>query len=194
MKKTILIAYSLLIVISSSAQFSFGFKAAAGASNTPYEGLDYKMRPSLAAGGYLKYQHNKIYFQSEFMWTLKGYKYTTVGNDTEHTSYHYLNMPLLAGFLVGNTFSIEIGPEFGYLLNGEGAKMQDRETKKYDLGAAAGFALRLTDKVNIGARYVQGLIKVDRLVIGGMPPVTEPETRELGKNQSFHLSLSMTIN
>lgn len=63
MKKTILIAYSLLVVVSTSAQFSFGIKTGAGLSNTPYDGLEFKVRPSFNGGVYFQHQtHKKIHF------------------------------------------------------------------------------------------------------------------------------------
>lgn len=109
-------------------------------------------------------------------------------------SYHFADVAVLIGYLITNNFSIQIGPEFGLLLKRAANKRSDRDTKKFDRGAAAGFAQRLNGKISIGARYVQGLIKVDEVAIAGMPPVTAFEIIDLGRNQAFHINLLMQIN
>lgn len=104
-----------------------------------------------------------------------------------------MNLPLLAGFLLSDHFSIEMGPEFGYLLNRAANKGSYRDTKKIDLSGSGGFSLRLNDKIIVGVRYTQGLINVDQLVITGMPPFAQPERRGLGKNQALHVNLLISL-
>jgi len=95
---------------------------------------------------------------SEFDITVKSTNATFEGT----VKLNYINLPLMAKFYVSEGFSLEVGPQVGFLLSatdeGEG---YDDDIKEYikglDIGANVGLGYKLEGGLNFGARYTLGL-------------------------------------
>lgn len=82
---------------------------------------------------------------------------------------HYLDIPVLATFKLGDDADIHVGPYFGYLVGvntstegtlGNGYTELDRDDyQKWDYGLAAGVALNF-QPLSVGVRYNYGLNKI----------------------------------
>jgi len=78
----------------------------------------------------------------------------------------YLNLPIMAQFQVADGFSIEVGPQFGFLMSakieadGEEEDIKD-DVKGLDLAAGVGVNYAMASGLNFGARYNLGLSNVN---------------------------------
>ena len=93
---------------------------------------------------------NKFSIQPELLYSRQGAK---VGSK----KLNYINVPVLVKFYPINKFSIEAGPQVGYLLSIKGGTLSKSDYKKIDLSAVMGFNYQLNDEIGIGARYNLGL-------------------------------------
>ncbi|NND80281.1 MAG: PorT family protein, partial [Maribacter sp.] len=74
----------------------------------------------------------------------------------------YLNLPLMAKFYVAEGFSLEAGPQVGFLLSAKdvydgGEDDWSDITKGIDFGLNFGIGYKLQSGLNFGARYNLGL-------------------------------------
>jgi hypothetical protein len=107
----------------------------------------------------------KFSFQPELLYSAQGSDYSddffegTVKVD-------YLNLPLMAKFYVAEGFSLEAGPQVGFLLSAkdvyEGGEDDWSDiTKGIDFGLNLGVGYKLESGLNFGARYNIGLSDVN---------------------------------
>lgn len=85
---------------------------------------------------------------------------------------NYLNIPILAKFyLIEEKLSIDLGPQFGFNLNGKRRVKRDKTTiltnvsdqiKTFDFAVVMGASYRLTELLDVQARYNLGLTEVWR--------------------------------
>ncbi|ULC60863.1 PorT family protein [Flaviramulus sp. BrNp1-15] len=79
----------------------------------------------------------------------------------------YLNIPLMAKYYVVEGFSVEAGPQIGFLLsaNNEEEGFDDEDIKDdlkgIDFGINFGLGYKLDGGLNFGARYIIGLTDVN---------------------------------
>ena len=78
----------------------------------------------------------------------------------------YLNIPLMAKYYAGENFSIEVGPQVGFLLSAKNeydfaGESTEEDIKDYvkgiDFGVNFGLGFKLESGINFGARYNLGL-------------------------------------
>ncbi|WAC02881.1 porin family protein [Lacinutrix neustonica] len=130
----------------------------------------------------------KFSFQPEIMYSAQGastsYSETqNFGGDTysyeeeEKAKLNYINLPLMGKFYVAEGFSVEAGPQIGFLisakgeyeysetLNGvtqSGSEEEDIENiSSVDLGVNFGLGYKLDNGLNFGARYNLGLSNIN---------------------------------
>lgn len=107
----------------------------------------------------------KFSFQPELLYSAQGSDYSddffegTVKVD-------YLNLPLMAKFYVAEGFSLEAGPQVGFLLSAKdvydgGEDDWSDITKGIDFGLNLGVGYKLESGLNFGARYNIGLSDVN---------------------------------
>jgi hypothetical protein len=108
----------------------------------------------------------KFSVQPELVYSAQGAKYTmSEGYDGKY-KLDYLNVPVLAKFMVAEGFSIEAGPQVGFLLSAkeEYTSTGDSGTddikdslKGTDFSAAIGLGYKTESGLNFAARYNLGL-------------------------------------
>lgn len=172
MKKILLIALICHLAYSNSfAQIKYGIKAGLNYVNNVQgigeENIN-KYKISYHFGGYSIFEiSDKIGIQSEILYSNKGYKFDATDLSREgNLNLNYINLPILAGYSISNSFKVNFGPEFGYLLSAKSkfdsstVDVGDIWDNNIDLGIATGIALDLTSKFMIEMRYSHGLISV----------------------------------
>ena len=98
--------------------------------------------------------------------------YSAQGSDYEEDSFSgsvkadYLNIPVMAKFYVGEGFSVEAGPQVGFLMSAKDEYDDgDEDIKDFlkgtDFGVNLGVGYTLDSGLNFGARYNLGLSNVN---------------------------------
>ncbi|MEM5540005.1 porin family protein [Olleya sp. AS48] len=122
----------------------------------------------------------KFSFQPELLYSAQGASDTFEDefDKEEYTiKYDYINLPLMAKYYVAEGFSIEAGPQIGFLINSEAEyeytnkefpEFNESETNdikdftnSIDFGVNFGLGYKLESGLNFGARYNLGLSNVN---------------------------------
>ena len=85
--------------------------------------------------------------------------YSTQGS--KDLKLEYLSVPILLKFyMVSDTFSFELGPQFSVLINDDAPKTFDSKTA--DLATVFGLGYNLTDTIFVQGRYVYGISEISK--------------------------------
>lgn len=170
MKKIVLSAIALVAVaVSANAQqVKFGPKAGLNISNLSGSN-DLESRIGFHVGAVAEIVlSDKFSIQPEVLYSTQGAKYssTILGTTIEgNINNDYINVPIMAKYYIIEGFSVEAGPQIGFLAKSEG-KMGDETTdtkdnfKSTDFGINFGLAYDLPMGLFFNARYNLGLSKV----------------------------------
>jgi len=168
MKKLILLVAVMLFAFNVNAQgVDFGVKAGVNfASIGGDEADDFGSRTSfhfgVTAGIGVSDNFN---VQPELVYSSQGASLDIEGIDAD-IKLDYVNLPIMAQFQVADGFSIELGPQFGFLMSakveadGEEEDIKD-DLKGLDIGAGVGVNYAMASGLNIGARYNLGLSDIN---------------------------------
>ncbi len=100
----------------------------------------------------------KLYIQPELLFSAQGARYNNYnfnGRDY-NVNLNYLNVPVVAKYYIIKAFTVEAGPQIGFLVS---SKNIDNE-KSVDLGFNFGGGYNFTDNFSVGIRYTAGLSNV----------------------------------
>lgn len=111
-------------------------------------------------------QLNKaVSIQPELQYSLQGFSIGGFGK----IGLHYISLPVLAKLNMGKNASILVGPQVSYLANariGVGSDLfsinYDGAFQKWDASVVAGGEYKISEKVNLGGRYLYGLNNVNK--------------------------------
>jgi len=163
----------------------YGSKIGVNIANiTGDETDDLNTKTSLLAGAVAEIMiSDEFSFQAELLYSAQGAKsdYSETLDDVtfRYTSVklEYINVPLLAKFYITEGFSLEAGPQVGFLItadrefektdNGEiekGEKDILDEIKGIDFGLDFGLAYKLESGIFLSARYNLGLTNINDIV------------------------------
>jgi hypothetical protein len=166
MKKIILTAAAVFAFSFANAQdMKFGAKGGLSmSSNTLGE------HTSLLAfhlGGFAEFKiSGKFAVQPELLYSAQGGKVSAGGADYT-TNLNYINIPVMAKYYVADAFSIEAGPQIGFLMS---AKSDGTDIKEFcnstDFGLNLGAGYNLNETMSLGLRYNMGLSNVIKDVAG----------------------------
>jgi hypothetical protein len=107
---------------------------------------------------------DKFSFQPELLYSSQGDKMSIDGMDIDF-KFDYLNLPLLAKYYVAEGFSLEAGPQIGFLLSskveGNGVSIDIKDViKGIDFGFDFGLGYKLENGINFAARYHLGISNI----------------------------------
>ena len=170
-----LVKLTLIIIILGSAtayaqEAAFGIKAGVNLTALKLDDPEasYDSRTGFHAGLFLRGKFNKIGIQPEVLFfTQAGTRKVALG--TVEESFTYLSIPVIIKFYPAAGFNLQVGPQFGFLIDGElkrefgGIKSTEDITEQYKssdvsislgLGYDFGFGLNLDGRYNIGVKDI----------------------------------------
>lgn len=173
MKKVMLFsAIALLAFTTAHAQgVIFGARAGVNFATINSDNFDsFDGRTSFHLGVVSEIQLGETFsFQPELLYSSQGSDYSDP-DFSGTVKLDYLNLPLIAKYYVAENFSLEVGPQIGFLLsaNDEGESdgfTYDEDIKEFikgiDFGINFGVGYKLDSGLNFGARYNLGLSDVN---------------------------------
>jgi hypothetical protein len=198
MKKLIVTALAVIgITAMSFAQDGGGgirLGAKVGANLNKISGQSFSDGFDLAyhVGGFLEIDFNKRWgIQPEVLWSQSSTKRTSFNtlypsqinpfNTEEKVKLDYLSIPVLLRYNVGKVVTLNVGPQFGILLNQDKTLLQNGETafKKGDFSMVAGAQLNF-DFLRIYGRYNIGLQNINDI-----------DNKDKWTNQQIQLGLGL---
>lgn len=155
---------SVLAVFSfmqaGAQQANFGLKAGYNSSSVQIsDGADYDSKSGFHAGGFV-HIHISEHFavQPELVFSMQGGKI----NDDNKLNLNYINVPVLAQYMVNDGFRLQTGPQVGFLVSAE-REIGDLEIdvddtyNSVDFSWAFGAGYIFKSGLGIDARYNLGL-------------------------------------
>ncbi len=179
MKKIILTAAAVFAISFANAQdVKFGAKAGLNISNITGDGTeDTSSKIGFQVGGFAEIKiSDKFAIQPELLYSAQGAKdkYSEEGYSYKATGKSaYLNIPVMAKYYVAKGFSLEAGPQLGFLMS---AELEETETEfgksettstdikefynSTDFAFNLGAGYDVTENINLGVRYSIGLSNI----------------------------------
>ncbi|WP_417886191.1 porin family protein [Zunongwangia sp.] len=162
MFKNYVIALLMIVGVSVSAQnVDFGVKGGLNFATMAGDASEADGVTSVHIGGLAEIGLNDFFaIQPEIMYSGQGADF-----DGVELQIDYINVPVLAKFLVADGFSLEVGPQFGFKVNSEVKQDNvsvdnDDYTNTFDFSAAFGASYKLDSGLFFQARYNRGLTNV----------------------------------
>ena len=163
MKKTILITVLLLAAsVNMHAQLlQIGVKAGLNYANFTNATIQTDAITSYHAGlvAELKLM-DKFAIQPELLYSTIGASYKNAGDEFKK-ELGYIAIPVLAKIYLGNSFSLELGPQASFLLSERG-DFDATDANTFDFALAGGLGLKVTKNIFLQGRYVLGLTEVSQ--------------------------------
>lgn len=176
MKKIFTMAALIAIGFGANAQQEVKYGPKAGVNFATLSNTDNsKMLTGFYVGAVAEIKFNdKFSVQPELVYSAQGVKqefsetFMNVTMSYKNTiKVDYINIPILAKYYIVDGFSVEAGPQFGFLVKGESKSDEGKEDikknlKSFDFGIGAGLAYDLENGFFVNARYNFGLSDVDK--------------------------------
>ncbi len=163
MKKIILSAVAVLAFGFTNAQdVKFGAKAGLNISNVSGES-DSKSKAGLALGVFAEIKvSDKFSVQPELLYSVVGAKSNA---SSDKINLAYFNIPVMAKYYVADKFSLEAGPQIGFLssakyVQGSSSANIKELYKSTDFGLSFGAGYDIAKKIAVGVRYTAGLSNI----------------------------------
>ena len=160
MKKIILTAVAVCAFSFANAQDTkFGAKVALNIATLTGDVGDASSLVGFQIGAFAEFKiSQKFAIQPELMYSTQGASSDSGGD----LKLDYINIPVMAKYYVAKSFSLEAGPQIGFLVSakadGEDVKDFVKSTDfSFNLGAGYDF----TEKLSAGLRYNFGLSNID---------------------------------
>lgn len=160
MKKTILIIALLTISSSMKAQLlQLGVKAGLNYANFTGTEIQTDAITSYHAGLLAEIKlMDKFAIQPELLYTTQGASYKEAGEEFKN-ELGYIAIPVLAKIYLGQSFSVELGPQASFLLS-EKNDFDLEDSNTFDFGLAGGLSYKITKNIFVQGRYVLGLTEI----------------------------------
>ncbi|WP_395043781.1 porin family protein [Flavobacterium sp.] len=163
MKKLLFAAVAVIAFGSANAQETkFGAKAGLNMSNLTGDVEDNSMKVGFHIGGFVNIGiSEKFSVQPELLYNTGGAKFT--GGSTNLS---YLSIPVMAQYNITEEFSLEAGPQIGFLMSandkadGGGSVDIKDSLNSTDFGLNLGLGYDVAENINIGLRYTIGMSNI----------------------------------
>lgn len=167
--KKILLSAMAIVALGTAAQaqdMKFGVKAGLNVANLGGDAETEGSRMGLHIGGVAEFMIAENFaIQPEVLYSMQGAKVNSIDEDfsvtEEDVKLDYINIPIMAKYYIAEGFSLEAGPQVGFLMS---AKVGDTDVKdgykSIDFGLNGGVGYALDMGVFFQARYYIGLSSV----------------------------------
>lgn len=165
MKKIIFTAAAVFAMTFANAQdkkggssdIKFGVKAGYVNANYGADADEGDARSGFYLGGLVDFAiSEKFHVQPELLYTMEG-------NAEDEFDLNFVRIPVMAKFYVADAFSIQAGPQFGFVAGGGEAK---DFMKSFDFGLGIGAGYELESGLFFDARYNFGLTDINDFPAG----------------------------
>ena len=168
MKKILLLAAALTVSAAAYSQnIQWGAKAGlnmSSISNTD----DADPKISFHAGVFADVQINDfLSFQPELLYSRQGDVFKDGSDYKVWSQYNYVNVPLVVKLYVTEKLSVNIGPQFGFVIDAwsrvkfdgstDSEKIDSDAYNSFDASAAMGLTYNMCQNIDVYARYNLGL-------------------------------------
>lgn len=183
MKKVILSAIAVMAFGMANAQdVKFGLKGGLNVSNFSgdTEGIDFKSRFGFNVGGFVEIKFSeKFALQPEVLYSTQGAKVDNFNLDVDGIgtvnadvafNLAYINVPVMFKYFAAEKFSLEAGPQIGFLVSAEtktkvdgygSSKVDIKDNfESIDFGLNLGAGYDFTENFSAGVRYNLGLANI----------------------------------
>ncbi len=169
MKKVCLVAIAAMFSLSSinAQDIKFGAKAGVNFASIGGDDVgDLDGRTGFHVGVIAEISiSEKFSVQPELLYSAQGAKESFEGQEIKLNA-DYLNVPIMAKYYVAEGFSIEAGPQIGFLMSAKakvGSEEEDLKDsiKGTDFGINFGVGYKMDSGLNFGARYNLGLADIN---------------------------------
>lgn len=131
-------------------------------------------------------------FQPEILYSAQGDKETFEGTDVKY-KLDYLNVPLMVKYYIYEGFSLEVGPQLGFLLSskaeGDGVSIDLKDMMNtFEFAMDFGLGYKFENGINLAARYnlgVSNIVKNNGSILG------EPMSSDNSKNHNEVVQVSV---
>ena len=188
--KLISLAIASLIFSSAFCQVTFGVKAGTTINKITGKSFNDQFTFGYHLGGFATiHLGKKISIQPEVLWnqvnTDTSSKFSSVYqfNHIDKIKLGYLSIPILLNYNVSNLLALQVGPQFGILMDQNKNLLQNGGDafKKGDFSLAGGLQLKLL-KFRVYGRYLVGLNDISNI-----------GNQDKWKSQSFQLGLGIAL-
>ncbi|MGI9548250.1 MAG: porin family protein [Flavobacteriaceae bacterium] len=178
MKKLIFLSLISIFLLSSCVTPRYGVKvggnyATIGGDDT--DNIDGKI--GLYLGGVAELGiTDRFAVQPEVLFSQQGAKYSDSGGFDGQFNFNYINVPIMAKFKPSDAFSIELGPQIGFLLTAkdkfDSPTSGEDDIKDFvgstDFGGNIGIGYELDMGLNFNARFNYGFSNINDFDTGGL--------------------------
>lgn len=184
MKKIILTVSAVLAFGFMNAQETkFGVKGGLNIANISGDIEDNSSKVGFHVGGFVEIKvSDKFSVQPELLFSTQGAKFEESGSGFSYESKYnlsYLNIPVMAKYYAADKFSLELGPQIGFLTSAKedftetesGVTVSGNEDIKdifesVDFGLNFGAGYDFTENLSVGLRYNLGLSNIAKTEAG----------------------------
>jgi len=180
MRKIVFVLLVFVTCFASAQEFSLGFRGGYSLAGIQGDNTNgFNMRHGFHLGIMSEVTlTNTFSIQPEISYSQQGANQNSVFVFEEfplldgelEVRYNYINVPIMAKYYVVKGFSIELGPQLGFLLSaeqedeGQDIDVKDR-LKSFDFGVNVGVGYKLENGLNFGLRYNAGLTNINDISV-----------------------------
>ena len=153
----------LAFAYTNAQEVKFGVKGGLNIATLGGDAEDAKSLVGFHVGGFAEIKlSDKFAIQPELLYSTQGAKFEGTDGDADYDDkLDYLNIPVMAKYYVAEGFSLEAGPQIGFLLS---AKEDGEDVKDFyksiDFGVNFGAGYDFTENLSAGVRYNLGLSNI----------------------------------
>ncbi|MDR1755646.1 MAG: PorT family protein [Culturomica sp.] len=201
MKKMMILAVLFIASAPVFAQFTYGVKGGLNLSSLSkmktLGGDDSKMKASVYFGAFAEYQiSDYVGISPEIVYSRQGFAAKNdgviIGQDVRATElkakyrFNYLDVPVLVKLYVADGLSVDLGPQFGFLLNAKYYAKSGSTKVKEKLSGVKGFDMSLAMGLtyDISRFFVQG-----RYNLGLSNVIKKGESKDKHRNNVVQLGV-----
>ena len=163
MKKVLFTAIAVFgFAFANAQEVKYGAKAGLNLSNFAGDAEGTSTKVGFQVGGFAEIKiSDKFAIQPELLFTNLGAK-EDEGKVTVTANLNYIAVPVMAKYFVAEKFSIEAGPQIGFLMSAkakaDGESIDIKEGfNSTDFGLNFGLGYNFTENIGAGVRYTSGL-------------------------------------